>query len=57
MSEKFARLSHVEDETKFIMSEELTHTVKLLNVTALSGQGHFTVIHVNGTRLELPLFN
>ena len=49
MSEKFARLSHVDDQTKFIMSEESTHTVKLLNVTALLGLGHFTVI--NGVNL------
>ena len=55
MSEKFTRLSHVEDETKFMMSEELTHTVKLLNVTALSGQGHFTVIHVNGNKAGVTL--
>ena len=27
MSEKFARLSHVDDPTKFIMSEESTHTI------------------------------
>ena len=55
MSEKFARLSHVDDLTKFIMSEESTHTMKILNVTALSGLGHFTVIHVNGNKAGVNL--
>ena len=55
MSEKFARLSHVDDQTKFIMSEESTHTMKLLNVTDFLGLGHFAIIHVNGNKAGVNL--